>query len=286
MNVHSIKNDAYSGSQSAAPMIMGILNVTPDSFSDGGKHNDLRSAVKHALKMVEDGADIIDIGGESTRPGAETIDTEEQLRRVLPVISALRKALPESFPLSIDTTDVEVARTSVEVGVNWLNDISAAEESSEMLDLAAEKSLPIVLMHRQGKSATMQDAPQYDDVCTEVFDYLLARAKVAISHGVPETHIILDPGIGFGKLFEHNLTILNGLQGLCELGFPVLLGTSRKRFLSEICQQTDASQLAVATAATTALAVQAGAKILRVHDVIENRQAADVAWAISSTKQA
>ena len=264
------------------PLIMGILNVTPDSFSDGGKHNDPESAVKHGLKMMQAGADIIDIGGESTRPGAESIDTDEQLRRVLPVIEQLRDKLPDNFPISIDTTDIQVATVAVKSGVNWLNDISAAEDSAEMLKLAADKSLPIVLMHRQGKSATMQDAPYYDDVCEEVFSYLLERAKVAITAGVPKEHIVLDPGIGFGKLLEHNLAILKALPVLCQHGFPVLLGTSRKRFLSVICDEKDASLLGAATAATTALAVQSGVKILRVHDVIQNRQAADVAWAITA----
>ncbi len=270
---------------SLRPLIMGVLNVTPDSFSDGGKHNDLQSALKHALQMVENGADIIDVGGESTRPGALTIDTDEQLKRVLPVIASLRERLPENFPISIDTTDSKVASAAVASGVNWLNDISAAEDSSEMLDLAAENHLPIVLMHRQGKSETMQDSPFYEDVCEEVFSYLLKRADIAMARGVASESIVLDPGIGFGKLFEHNLQLLNGLPELCRNEFPVLLGTSRKRFLSQICDETDASRLGVATAATTALAIQAGVRVVRVHDVIENRQAADVAWAIQTANQ-
>lgn len=270
---------------SLRPLIMGVLNVTPDSFSDGGKHNDLQSALKHALQMVENGADIIDVGGESTRPGALTIDTDEQLKRVLPVIASLRERLPENFPISIDTTDSKVASAAVASGVNWLNDISAAEDSSEMLDLAAENHLPIVLMHRQGKSETMQDSPFYEDVCEEVFSYLLERADIAMARGVASESIVLDPGIGFGKLFEHNLQLLNGLPELCRNEFPVLLGTSRKRFLSQICDETDASRLGVATAATTALAIQAGVRVVRVHDVIENRQAADVAWAILTANQ-
>lgn len=262
------------------PLIMGILNVTPDSFSDGGQHNDPERAVSHALEMVRLGADIIDIGGESTRPGSLTVDTDEQLRRVIPVISRLRQQLPENFPLSIDTTDIEVAKASVEAGVNWLNDISAAEESPEMMNLAAAKDLPIVLMHRRGKSVNMQQDPHYDDVVTEVFGYLLERAKLAEAAGVAKSNIILDPGIGFGKLLEHNLLLLKHLPELCAYDFPVLLGTSRKRFLSTICQQPDSAQLAVATATTTALAIQAGVRIVRVHDVLANRQAADVAWAI------
>ncbi|PID46833.1 MAG: dihydropteroate synthase [Proteobacteria bacterium] len=264
------------------PLIMGILNVTPDSFSDGGQHNDPKRAVAHALEMVAQGADIIDVGGESTRPGADTVDTDEQLSRVIPVISALRDVLPKDFPISIDTTDSEVARLSVIAGVNWLNDISAAEDSPDMLTLAANHHLPIVLMHRQGKSATMQDNPHYEDVCGEVFSYLSARADEAIAAGVPAEHVILDPGIGFGKRFEDNLELLANLSTLCRMPYPVLLGTSRKRFLSAICKQDDFSRLGVATAATTALAVHAGVRIVRVHDVLENRQAADVAWAICS----
>jgi len=273
----------YTESQS--PLIMGILNVTPDSFSDGGQHNTPDKAVAHALRMVEQGADIIDIGGESTRPGAETVNTAEQLQRVIPVISALREKLPKDFPLSIDTTNFEVAKAAVEAGVNWLNDISAAEDSPEMLILASEKGLPIVLMHRQGVSITMQDNPIYDDVCKEVFSYLLERADEALKAGVLAQNIILDPGIGFGKRFEDNLQILKNLNTLCESGFPVLLGTSRKRVLATICTQEfnqKSNRLAVATAATTALAVRSGARILRVHDVLANRQAADVAWAIHS----
>ena len=268
--------------QIETPLIMGILNVTPDSFSDGGQYNDPKKAVVHAMEMVAKGADIIDVGGESTRPGAETIDTNEQLSRVIPVISALRDVLPDGFPISIDTTDSEVARLSVIAGVNWLNDISAAEDSPEMLTLAAKYDLPIVLMHRKGKSVTMQNDPYYDDVCEEVFSYLQERAKEALAAGVAEDKIILDPGIGFGKRFEDNVQLLANLSQLCAKPYPVLLGTSRKRFLSTICQQNDPSRLGVATAATTALAVQSGARIMRVHDVFENRQAADVAWAIHS----
>ena len=268
--------------QCETPLIMGILNVTPDSFSDGGQFNDPRKAVSHAMNMVAQGADIIDIGGESTRPGAETVDTNEQLSRVIPVISALREALPDGFPLSIDTTDSEVARLAVVAGVNWLNDISAAEDSPEMMTLAAKYDLPLVLMHRKGISVTMQDNPYYDDVCEEVYSYLQSRANEALAAGVSKDKIILDPGIGFGKRLEDNLQLLANLERLCAKPYPVLLGTSRKRFLSTICQQGDASRLGVATAATTALAVQSGVRIVRVHDVLENRQAADVAWAIHS----
>lgn len=282
MILGKLTTDNFLLSKTSPPLIMGILNVTPDSFSDGGKHNDPDLAVKHALAMVQNGADVIDVGGESTRPGAKTIDADEQLARVIPVIIKLREKLPKDFPISIDTTNIEVARSAVATGVNWLNDISAAEESSDMLDLAADENLPIVLMHRQGKSATMQEAPYYEDVCDEVFSYLLQRAETALEKGIAKQQIILDPGIGFGKLFEHNLAILKDLSTLCQYDFPVLLGTSRKRFLSTICDETDASQLGVATAATTALAVQFGVKILRVHDVEANRQAADVAWTIKN----
>ena len=250
----------------AAPLIMGVLNVTPDSFSDGGKHNDVESAVKYGLLMVENGANIIDVGGESTRPGAETIDATEQLRRVLPVISQLREELPDGFPISIDTTDIEVAGAAVESGVNWLNDISAAEDSSEMMDLAGENSLPIVLMHRQGKSATMQDAPYYVDVCSEVFSYLLERAEVAMSCGVAKQNIILDPGIGFGKSLDHNLTLLTHIKQLKSLGFRILIGVSRKTMIGEILNESVENRL-FGSLAIAQYAYMNDADIFRVHDV-------------------
>ena len=258
---------------------MGILNVTPDSFSDGGQFNTPKNAINRAIQMHQQGADIIDIGGESTRPGSEEVSTKEQIKRVIPVIEGIRKQNKELL-ISVDTTDVSVAKAALEAGANWINDISAGEDDDRILTLAADKNVPIVLMHRQGKSATMQDDPHYDDVCLEVKEYLQARAQLAMNHGVRKDNIILDPGIGFGKTTAHNLMLLANLKSLVSMTYPVLLGTSRKRFLGEVCNEDDPEKRIGATCATTALGVQAGIQIFRVHDVIENKQAMDVSWHI------
>ena len=275
--------------QPKKPMIMGVLNVTPDSFSDGGQHNSPDAAIKRAFEMQLQGADIIDIGGESTRPGADSISADEQIARVVPVIKGIRKK-DKDILISVDTTLTKVAEAALGAGANWINDISAGEDSAdnntdeieEILALAARKKCPIVLMHRQGKSKTMQDAPYYDDVCNEVIDYLQARAELAISVGITKQHIILDPGIGFGKTTEHNLLLMNNLTSLVALGYPVLLGTSRKRFLGEIIDEDNSEKRAVATSATSVIGVNAGIDIFRVHDVLPNKQAIDVAWAIKT----
>ena len=269
-----------------SPLIMGILNVTPDSFSDGGQHNKPEQAITRALQMFGQGADIIDIGGESTRPGAKSVSAKEQIQRVIPVIKEIRK-YGEAL-ISIDTTNGEVARAALDAGANWINDVSAGEDSllgdgtEEMLQLAAETNAPIILMHRQGMSHTMQDDPQYDDVVQEVCDYLQERASIAIKNGVSEENIILDPGIGFGKLLDHNLALMANLSTLVALNFPVMLGSSRKRFLGEITKEDDPENRIAATCATTALGVEAGVGIFRVHDVIENRHAADISWEIKN----
>jgi dihydropteroate synthase len=260
---------------------MGILNVTPDSFSDGGLYNKSERAIERALQMHRQGAAVIDIGGESTRPGAEEISTEEQIKRVIPVIEGIRLE-NKGLTISVDTTDVVVARAALQAGVNWINDISAGEASMSMLALAAESDVPIILMHRQGKSDRMQHNPVYADVCAEVKDYLRVRAELALDAGLNAENIILDPGIGFGKSFEHNLKLLADIESLVALGYPVLLGASRKAFLGEITQQKDAEKRVSATCATTALGVKAGVAIFRVHDVLENKNAMDVAWRIKT----
>ncbi len=266
--------------KSNPPLIMGILNITPDSFSDGGKYNHPDLALQHALRMIEQGANIIDIGGESTRPGADIVSEQLQLQRVLPVVRLLRENIPQHILISIDTTNVNVAKAAIEAGANWINDVSAAEDSPDMLALAAKKQCTIVLMHRQGVSATMQDNPQYNNVSKEVANYLQKRAQIARDTGILAKNIILDPGIGFGKTFEHNISLMANLPSLVALGYKILLGTSRKRFLSEICQQPSSPKLAAATSATTTLGIIAGVSIFRVHDVLENRQAVDVTWEI------
>ncbi len=276
---------------SALPQIMGILNITPDSFSDGGDYYSPEKAIKHAIQMIHQGADIIDIGGESTRPGAQSISSQEQLDRVLPVIKGLRaSSVAKNILISVDTSSFEVAKTALEAGADWLNDISAGDDSrteglddEPMLSLAAQHKCPIVLMHRQGTSKMMQNDPQYDDVCLEVSEYLQSRAKSALDVGVLKENIIVDPGIGFGKFLNHNLALLAGLESLVSLGYQVLLGTSRKRFLGDIIGQEEPQERMVATCATTALGVKAGVMVFRVHDVLENKQALDVAWAIKNS---
>jgi len=272
---------------SIPPQIMGILNVTPDSFSDGGDYYNFEKAIQRAIEMVEQGATIIDIGGESTRPGAENVSVNDQLERVIPVIQGIRQSSIKNTVLSVDTTRFDVAKAALEAGANWLNDISAGDDSKlkgsdkePMLSLAAKHNCPIVLMHRQGDSATMQNKPNYDDVCREVNDYLTKRAQAALDAGISLDNIIVDPGIGFGKLFSHNLQLLAGLESLVGLGYKVLLGTSRKQFLGEITGIENPQERVVATCATTVLGVNAGVNIFRVHDVLENKQAMDVAWRV------
>lgn len=262
------------------PVIMGVLNLTPDSFSDGGSHTDRGRAVSHALQMVEEGADIIDVGGESTRPGSKRVSAAEQIRRVIDIIKALRRTLPSSIPISIDTTLEQVAREAIDAGASILNDVTAGRDDTDMFKLAAEKDLPIVLMHMQGTPGTMQNNPQYDNALTEVKSFLLARTEIALKMGVKKSNIIIDPGIGFGKNKEHNLQLIAELKELVQTGYPVLLGTSRKRFMGSICAETEAKNLVGATCATTTIGVQAGVKIFRVHDIKPNRQAADIALAV------
>ena len=263
------------------PLMMGILNVTPDSFSDGGQYIEVSSAIEQVKKMLEEGADIIDIGGESTRPGSKSVSPEEQIKRVVPIIKAIRQEVSSSVLISIDTTLSEVAKAALDAGASLINDISAGQTDKNILVLASEREVPIILMHMQGTPKTMQDAPSYDDVVTEVVKSLISRAEEALAVGVKKENIILDPGIGFGKRREDNIHLLANLSSLVDKGYPVLLGTSRKRFMGSLCSVSEPSELVTATAVTTALGVMAGVKIFRVHDVKENRQAADVAWAIS-----
>lgn len=259
------------------PLIMGILNVTPDSFSDGGRFIDTAAAIRHALGMLDEGADIIDIGGESTRPGAARITATEQLARVMPVMEGLAEHTDGRITISIDTTRAEVAAAALHAGASLINDVSAGRDDPDMFSLAAERKCSIVLMHMQGTPATMQDNPVYKNVVEDVLAFLHARIDAARSAGVAEKHIIIDPGIGFGKTFEHNLALMQNLYRFTATGYPVLLGASRKRFLKTLCEETAADRLTGATCATTVLGVQAGVRIFRVHDVYANRQAADIA---------
>lgn len=262
------------------PLIMGILNVTPDSFSDGGKFNHVETALTHALKMIADGASIIDVGGESTRPGSEAVSANEQIQRVVPIIEAIRHH--SDVLISIDTTLSVVAQAALNAGANIINDVSAGRDDGKMFALAAQKNVPIILMHAQGTPKTMQENPYYENVVEEILTALMQRADEAINVGVKKENIVLDIGIGFGKRKQDNLELLAHLAKFVALGFPVLLGTSRKRFMGTICDVSEPSELVTATAVTTALGVMAGVQLFRVHDVKENKQALDVAWAIKN----
>lgn len=246
--------------------VMGILNVTPDSFSDGGDFLDVDRAVARGIEMVRQGAAIIDIGAESTRPGAAPVAAVEQIRRAVPIIQKLRQQV--TVPISIDTRQAAVAEAAIEAGASMLNDISALEDEA-MAVLAAHKQVPVVLMHIQGTPETMQQAPQYDDVVAEVLEFLMERAKYAEVMGIARERIFLDPGIGFGKTTDHNLCLLKRLELFCELGYRVLVGTSRKRFIGQLTGKDKPAERVAGTAATVAMAAMKGASIVRVHDVAE-----------------
>lgn len=267
------------------PKIMGILNVTPDSFSDGGLFNNVDSAIKQAEHMIAQGAEIIDIGGESTRPGADPVSAKEQIKRVIPVIEGIRSTLCNDILISIDTTLSLVANAALDAGANIINDVSAGMADDTILTLAAERQVPIILMHSQGCSKTMQDNPYYDDAVSEIMDILYQRINTALHAGIEKHNIIIDPGIGFGKRKQDNLDILAHLQKFVDMGYPVLLGTSRKRFMGSICNVSSPAELVTATAVTTALGVMAGIQCFRVHDIKENKQAVDVAWAIKQSEK-
>jgi dihydropteroate synthase len=258
-------------------LLMGIINVTPDSFYDGGKRFDPSKAIADGLGLVEAGADIVDVGGESTRPGAPPVSVEEELRRVLPVVQGLRRTV--KVPISIDTYKAPVARAALTEGADIVNDISALRFDPEMGALLAREKVPVVLMHMQGTPQTMQAEPRYDDVLREVQDFLAARTEFALDAGVERNHIILDPGIGFGKTVDHNLILLRGLPSLASLGYPILVGASRKAFIGKILDAKPDERLEGSVAAAVS-AVFGGAQIIRAHDVKETRRALRVADAI------
>jgi dihydropteroate synthase len=260
------------------PCVMGILNVTPDSFSDGGRFDQLQAAVAQAARMVAEGAAIVDVGGESTRPGADPVSTDEELRRVLPVIEALRdQGLP--VLISVDTMKAEVARRALDAGAALVNDQSALRYDPAMAGLVAQRGCAVCLMHMQGEPKTMQDDPRYVDVVAEVAAFLRERLAFAAESGIRPEQVLIDPGIGFGKAVEHNLTLLRHLDQLVALGRPVVLGASRKRFWGALLGG-EPEVRAAATAATTALGALAGVAVFRVHDVLPNVQALRVARAV------
>src|SRR5688500_3216787 len=244
--------------------VIGIVNVTPDSFSDGGEHDSLEAAVAHGLKLVEEGADALDIGGESTRPGAADVPLQEELRRVIPVIERLAKQT--SLPISIDTSKPEVMRAAVAAGAGMINDVYALRREGA-LDAAAELGVPVVLMHMQGEPRSMQDAPQYDDVVGEVHRFLAERIFAAEMAGIAKKRIVVDPGFGFGKTLAHNLALLAQLERFGELGVPVLAGLSRKKSIGDLTGRADPHARVHGSVAAHLVAAQHGAKLLRVHDV-------------------
>jgi len=267
----------------ARTYLTGVLNVTPDSFSDGGQFNMLESAVTQAQHLVNAGADILDIGGQSTRPQADDVSLEEELQRVVPVIQAIRSLATqsmESIPISVDTTKAAVARAAIAAGANLVNDISGATSDPEMLPTVAELGVPIVLMHMRGTPKTMQQFTQYQDLMGEIYEFLARRVEAAIAAGIDQTHIILDPGIGFAKTYAQNLEILRRLADLRRLGYPLLVGPSRKSFIGYLLNQPDPKERAWGTAATCCAAIAGGADILRVHDMAAMRDVCRVADAI------
>ena len=257
-------------------MIMGILNVTPDSFSDGGEHCTTETAIEHARKMIENGADIIDIGGESTRPGAEPVSAEDEAKRVLPVINALAQ---EGTILSIDTMKAQVAAQAVEAGAHIINDVSACSADPDMARIAAESGAGIVLMHMQGEPRTMQSSPSYDNVVPDICSYLATRAGALIEAGADHDSIMLDPGIGFGKTSEHNLELLAKLEQLSDLEFPVLIGLSRKRFIGQITGR-DVNERLAGTLAGLVWCIMKGVHVLRVHDIPQTLDAVKIIEAL------
>jgi dihydropteroate synthase len=258
-------------------LVMGVLNVTPDSFSDGGQFLDANKAIEHGLQMVADGAATIDVGGESTRPGSAPISSDEQMRRVVPVVRRL--CGQTNVPISIDTCKFDVAQAALEAGAGMINDITALSDE-RIGELAAERRVPVVLMHIQGTPATMQTEPKYEDVVGEVLAFLLRRASRAEQIGIPKERIFIDPGIGFGKTVEHNLLLLRNIDKFVACGYRVLVGTSRKSFIGKLTGKDRPADRIFGTAATVALCAAAGVSIVRVHDVAQMAEVVKVANAI------
>ncbi len=259
------------------PLLMGIVNVTPDSFSDGGKFLDRSAAVEHARRLVEEGADIIDVGGESTRPYAQPVEESEELARVLPVIEELVRTV--SVPISVDTRKPMVARAALEVGVEILNDVEGLRRP-EMREIAAEFLPGVCVMHMRETPETMQDDPTYEDVVAEVCSYLARRRDELVAMGISADRVCLDPGIGFGKKTEHNVALLRGVDQLLALGAPVLIGHSRKGFLGKLMGNMEADRTAATVGVAVAMAM-AGVTVLRVHDVLAVRHAVECALAVA-----
>ena len=271
------KDYCFAGVTSDRPIIMGIVNVTPDSFSDGGQFLGPEAAVRQGRSLAVQGASILDIGGESTRPGAAPVTIEEEIARTIPVIHALAQ---DGLCVSIDTRRAAVMRAALEAGAAIINDISALEGDPESLSVAAGSRASVVLMHMQGTPATMQDEPAYQDVLREIFDYLEGRIEACLSAGIPRERICVDPGIGFGKTSDHNLELLANLHLFRKLGVPVMLGVSRKSFIGALCRNEPPQERLGGSIAAALAGIARGVQILRVHDVAETAQAVAVWHAI------
>ncbi|MCF6443787.1 dihydropteroate synthase [Nereida sp. MMG025] len=262
---------AIAGLDTARPNLMGILNVTPDSFSDGGLFNAPDAAQAQALAMATQGADILDIGGESTRPGADFVPADEEISRTAPVIKAIRAQ--SKTPISIDTRKADVAQAALDAGADLINDVAAFTFDPDLATVAANSGTPVCIMHAQGDPATMQNAPQYDDVLLDVYDFLAERIAVAVAAGIDRHQIVIDPGIGFGKTLDHNLALLHRLSLLHALGCPILLGASRKRFIGTIGDAPDAQDRLGGSIAVALDGRRQGVQITRVHDIKHTKQA-------------
>lgn len=272
--ITKIEQYPIAGLDLSQPQIMGIVNVTPDSFSDGGDFFDPQYAVDHALRLEDEGADILDIGGESTRPGSEPVPQDEELKRVLPVIEKLK--LRVQIKLSIDTRKAKVMKEAAAAGADIINDVSALTYDHKSILTAVELQLPVVLMHAQGDPKTMQHDPTYENVVADVYNFLKTRIDACVAAGLPRNKIIIDPGIGFGKNLDHNLSLLSNLNDFKSLKAPILLGVSRKSFIAALTNEKDTKNRLPGSLAAALCGIQQGVSILRVHDVAETRQALTV----------
>jgi dihydropteroate synthase len=259
---------------------MGIVNVTPDSFSDGGMLSGTDDAVAHGLRLAADGADILDVGGESTRPGSDPVPVEQELDRVVPVIAGLTSAAPAHVALSVDTRRPDVALAAIDAGASIVNDVTAARDPA-MFDVVGRSGAGLVLMHMLGEPKTMQDDPRYDDVVTDVRDFLASRLGAAVASGIPRDRLCVDPGIGFGKSLEHNLALLRSIASFEDLRVPVLVGASRKRFIGQLTDVDDPAERVEGTAGAVAWCAANGVDVVRVHDVLQMSRVVRVVDAIA-----
>jgi dihydropteroate synthase len=268
----------------SGPVVVGILNVTPDSFSDGGDFLDPEAAAEHAVAMLDEGAEILDLGGESSRPGSDPVSQEVEIRRVVPVLERILSVRPDAV-ISVDTYRTGTATAALEAGARLINDVTALRGDPGMASVVKEAACPVILMHMQGEPKTMQKEPYYEDAVREVRGFLTERADYAVAAGIRPENVFVDPGIGFGKNLEHNLTLLRNLEAFVDLGFPVLVGASRKAFIGSITGVQEAKERIFGTVATTVLAYEKGATFFRVHDVRANREALAVAEAVLHTSR-